>query len=382
MANKSFANLNNSPEISPPEQSPQDITTSFSKLLLSEELSINSLIDNKSNSVEIELDTAANNEIENAVVLPIVDKNIDDKIFDIDLTEIEDISKAPLSKKNSDVKTISTSQPKFRSTGTYNFASASAAVRVVNSPNIVNKSFTKSAGGKPTQVTDYQDVNVVDDLPAIELSEILKLKPKIIPKINKNTVTETESINKLAVDASTSEVISSIHIDSKNHSISKENIDNLNKVNSNIVSEASNDLLIVETDFDENSYFDNNSSNNSIKVNIKNGIVASPGDEQLDNLLYVGKSEHALGDEADDKFFVQSGSVGTDEFRIVNGHPQSADTIVDLEVNNDITSILGSSGLDTDVSTLDFQQVDSNTEVMIKNSTLNVFDASDINNNI
>lgn len=381
MANKSFANLNNSPEISPPEKSPQDITTSFSELLLSEELPINYVIDNKSNSVEIELDTAANNEIDNAVVLPKIDK----KVLEMDLTEIEDISETPLSGKNPKLNTISGSQPAFRSRGAYNLASASATVRVVNSPNIVNKSFTKSAGGKPTQVTDYQDVNVVDDLPAIELSEILKFKPKIIPKINNNTVTETEPINKLAVDASTSEVISSIHIDSKNHSISKENIDNLNKVNSNIVSEASNDLLIVETDFDENSYFDNNSSNNSIKVNVKNGIVASPGDEQFDNLLYVGKSEHALGDEAEDKFFIQSGNVGTDEFRIVNGHPQSADTIVDLEVNNDITSILGSSGLDTEVSTLDFQQVDSNTEVITKNSTLNVFNsvtASDINNNI
>jgi hypothetical protein len=358
MANKGFAHLNNFPQISPPEASPQDITTSFSEILLSEELPIDYMSGNTNNTAsEIVSDAGtAGHPTEEPVVFSTANSNIDDKFVDIDLTTIKDIPEITQSGKNPQVKTISTSQPAFHGSGTYNMASASASVRAVNSPNIVNKSFTVSAGVKPTQTTDSQDVKILDDLPAIKLTEIPKLTPKInrISKIQKNTVSETQPVNELAldymlgdkykaisqkddsinldtgknsrtsrtvthaaIDSSTNEVISSINIDSKNHRLSEENIDDLNKANSNIVSQASNDVLILETDFAPSiSHSDDGSSDYSIEVNLKNGIV----DSTSDNLFYLGTNEHILGGEPDDKFFVESGGGnilfggGTDQF--------------------------------------------------------------------
>ncbi len=356
MANKSFAHLNNFTEISPPEQSPQDITTSFSELLLSEELPIDYMISNTNNTaLEIVSDAETASILsENSGVSSTVKNNIDENIFDIDLTQIEDIPEMTQSDKNSKFNTISISQRAFQTSGTNNIASASASVRAVNSPNIVNKSFTISSGVQPTQSTDSQDVKIVDDLLAIKLSEIAKLTPKINPAnelaiddmlgdkaevINLDTdknsgnfkvldevkgrVIEigadsinSRDVNHIGINTSTNNIISSIDIDSKNNSLSEDNIDDLNKANSNIVSQAADDVLILETDFAPSISHSDDGSSYSIEVSLNNGIATSASD----NLFYLGKNEHILGGEADDTFFLESGDGnilfggGTDQF--------------------------------------------------------------------
>ena len=351
MAHQSSAHLNNFPEIALPEQLPLDITTSFSELLITEELLTDYNIGDKSNSsLKIVSDAATKDENENALLFPIVDKNIDDKSFDIDLTEIKDISENTLSKKNPKVETNSISQPPFHRSGTYSMASASASVRVVNSPNIVSKSFTKSAGVKPIQRTDSQDLKIIGDLPAINISET----PKITSEIKQ------------------------ILENSKNAAlkISEKKVDDLNKVNSNLVSEKSNDVSVVKTDYHKtNNYSDDSRNDYSIKVNITNnledGVVASPSDEQLDNLFYLGENEHTVSSEANNIFFVQpdggnilSGGAGSDQFWIVNGRvPESISTIIDFEIGSDMIGIMGSSSLGINPSTLEINEINGNTEV-------------------
>jgi len=360
MAHQSSAHLNNFPEISLPEQLPLDITTSFSELLIPEELLTDYNIEDKSNSsLKIVSDAATKYETENALLFPIVDKNIDDKSFDIDLTKIKDISEITLSKKNSKVETNSISQPPFHRSGTYSMASASASVRVVNSPNIVSKSFTKSAGFKPIQRTDSQDIEIINDLPAINISETPKITSEIkqIIKNSKNAALK----------------------------ISEKKVDDLNKVDSNLVSEKSNDVSVVKTDFHKtNNYSDDNRNDYSIKVNItnnpENAVVASSSDEQSDNLFYLGENEHAVGSEANDIFFVQpdggnilSGGAGSDQFWIVNGQiPESANIIVDFEVGSDVIGIMGSSSLGINASTLELNEIDGNTEINFDNQTIAV----------
>ncbi|MBV6622950.1 MAG: hypothetical protein KI793_08360 [Rivularia sp. (in: Bacteria)] len=418
MSHQSFAHVKNYPNVSLPEQFPQDISTSFSESLLSEKLSIDNKIGNKTNGAVKIVSDAADDETKNALISPIVDKNIDEKISDIDrktpvtpgsivsrrnngdLIKIEGISENFTSKKNPKIEKISLSQPTLRRNGNYNMASASASVRIVNSANIVDKKVTKSAGVKPTQATDSQDVKIVDDLPVINLPEILKINSEIkqVPQISKNTIPQTELVNKLAIDISTNEVISSINHFSNNQRFSEKKIDDLNKGKSNPLSEKPNDVLILKTNFDEiNNYPDDSSNDDSIKVNIKNnlqnGIVASPDDKQFDNLFYLGKNEHVVGSEANDKFFVQSGGdnvlfggKGSDEFWIFNGEvPESANIIADFEVGNDIIGISGSSSLGINASTLDLLEVDGNTEIILENQTLAVvydMTASDINSSI
>ncbi|BAY80696.1 hypothetical protein NIES267_01530 [Calothrix parasitica NIES-267] len=351
MAHQSSAHINNFPEISQPEQLPLDITTSFSELLLPEQLATDYNIGNKSNSsLKILSDAATKYETENDLLFPIVDKNIDEKSFDIDLNEIKDISETPLSKKNPKVETTLISRPPFHRSGNYSIASASASVRVVNSPNIVSKSFTKSAGVKPTQAIDSQDLKIIDDLPAIDISERPKITSEIkqILKNSKNTALK----------------------------LSEKKIDDLDKADSNLVSEKSNDVSVVKTDFHKtNNYSDDNSHDYSIKVNItnnlENGVVASPSYQQFENLFYLGQNEHAVGSEANDIFFVQpnggnilSGGAGSDQFWIVNGQiPESANIIVDFEIGSDVIGIIGSSSLGINPSTLELNEIDGNTEI-------------------
>ena len=344
MAHQSSTHLNNSPGISLPEQLPIDITTSFSELLLSEQLTTDYNIENTSNSSLKNLsDAATKYEKEDALLFPIVDTNIDETSFDIDLTKIQDISETTLSKKIPQLETISISQPAFHRGGTYSIASASASVRIVNSPNNISKSFTKSAGVKPTQTTDSQDVKIIDDLSAINISEI-----KQILKNSRNTFLKP----------------------------SEKKIDNLDKVDSNLVSEKSRDVSVIKTDFHKANNDSGDSRNDySIKVNITNnledGVVASPSDEQLDNLFYLGENEHTVSSEANNIFFVQpdggnilSGGAGSDQFWIVNGRvPESISTIIDFEIGSDMIGIMGSSSLGINPSTLELNEINGNTEV-------------------
>lgn len=345
MANQSFTHRNHFPEISPPEQSSQDITPTFSELLLPEELSIDYITDTSNADLESLSDKLANHNIENATLFPISDNDIDNKIFDIDLIEIEEISKTLQPQKSPIVKPISISRPVFRRSGTYNIATASATVRIVNSPNIANKSFTQSADVKPTQATDFQDVKILDDLPAIQLPKTPNITHKIkqIPKINKNTVPETEPVKEPATDTLTNEVISSINIGSKKSRFIEENIDNLNTDNANFISGTSQNILSVETGFDEiNSHFDSNSDDSSnsysVKVNVKDVMVTDSREKLFDNLFYLSENVSTLGSEPEDKFFVQSSNgnilsdgADADQFWILNGQiPDSTNAINDF----------------------------------------------------
>ena len=344
MARQNSAHLNNFTEISLPEQLAIDISNSFSEFLPSEQLTTDYSIGEKSNSsVENLSDSATKDETENASLFPIIDKNIDDKDFDIDLNQIKDIPETSLSKKIPQLETISISQPAFHRGGTYSIASASASVRIVNSPNNISKSFTKSAGVKPTQTTDSQDVKIIDDLSAINISEI-----KQILKNSRNTFLKP----------------------------SEKKIDNLDKVDSNLVSEKSRDVSVIKTDFHKANNDSGDSRNDySIKVNITNnledGVVASPSDEQLDNLFYLGENEHTVSSEANNIFFVQpdggnilSGGAGSDQFWIINGQvPESTSTIIDFEIGSDMIGIMGSSSLGINPSTLELNEINGNTEV-------------------
>ena len=351
MAHQSSTHLNNSPEISLPEQLPIDITTSFSELSLPEQLATDYNIEKKINSsLKILSDAATKYEKENALQFPIIDTNIDEKSFDIDFSEIKDISETTQPKKSPKVETNSISRPPFHRSGTYSMASASASVRVVNSPNIVSKSFTKSAGAKPTQGIDSQDVKIIDNLPAIDISE----KPKITSEIKQILKNSRNTFLK---------------------PLGKK-IDDLNKVDSNLVSEKSSDVSVIKTDFYKtNNDSDDSRNDYSIKVNITNNledrVVASPSNEQFDNLFYLGENEHAVGSEANDIFFVQpdggnilSGDAGSDQFWIVNGQiPESASTIVDFEIGSDVIGIMASSNLGINPSTLELNEINGNTEV-------------------
>ena len=73
----------------------------------------------------------ASHPTENAVVFSTENINIDENIFDIDLTEIENIPEITQSKKNPQFNTISVSQPVFHKSGTYNMASASAIPKLI-----------------------------------------------------------------------------------------------------------------------------------------------------------------------------------------------------------------------------------------------------------
>lgn len=351
MAHQSSTHLNNSPEISLPEQLPIDITTSFSELSLSEQLATDYNIEKKINSsLKILSDAATKYEKENALQFPIIDINIDEKSFDIYFSEIKDISETTQPKKSPKVETNSISRPPFHRSGTYSMASASASVRVVNSPNIVSKSFTKSAGAKPTQGIDSQDVKIIDNLPAIDISE----KPKITSELKQILKNSRNTFLKP----------------------SGKKIDDLNKVDSNLVSEKSNEVSVVKTDFYKtNNDSDDSRNDYSIKINITNNledrVVASPSNEQFDNLFYLGENEHAVGSEANDIFFVQpdggnilSGGAGSDQFWIVNGQiPESTSTIVDFEVGSDVIGIMGISSLGINPSTLELNEINGNTEV-------------------
>ena len=351
MAHQSSTHLNNSPEISLPEQLPIDITTSFSELSLPEQLATDYNIEKKINSsLKILSDAATKYEKENALQFPIIDTNIDEKSFDIDFSEIKDISETTQPKKSPKVETNSISRPPFHRSGTYSMASASASVRVVNSPNIVSKSFTKSAGAKPTQGIDSQDVKIIDNLPAIDISE----KPKITSEIKQILKNSRNTFLK---------------------PLGKK-IDDLNKVDSNLVSEKSSDVSVIKTDFYKtNNDSDDSRNDYSIKVNITNNledsVAASPSNEQFDNLFYLGEKEHAVGSEANDIFFVQpdggnilSGDAGSDQFWIVNGQiPESASTIVDFEIGSDVIGIMASSNLGINPSTLELNEINGNTEV-------------------
>ncbi|AFY58340.1 hypothetical protein Riv7116_5979 [Rivularia sp. PCC 7116] len=155
----------------------------------------------------------------------------------------------------------------------------------------------------------------------------------------------------------------------------------------------------IPDDSDQNQYsIDADSGDDVIHVSNRVTVIDGTSDDEFnatdgDDIFYLGSNSILEGGIGDDKFFVQSGGdnilfggKGSDEFWIFNGEiPESANIIADFEVGNDVIGIVGSSSLGIDASTLDLQEVDGNTEVLIKNQTLAVFNnvtASDIHSSI
>ncbi len=105
-----------------------------------------------------------------------------------------------------------------------------------------------------------------------------------------------------------------------------------------------------------------------------NRVDAGSGNDEI----YLSKNNRALGGEGDDKFFfstgggnIISGGAGADQFWIVSGEiPESANTIVDFEVDNDVIGLLGSAGLGIDSNTLELTEMDGNTKVAFDGNTL------------
>lgn len=177
--------------------------------------------------------TVAENTITSGTMLfPVVESDIDDQIFDVDLTQSEDfkissdaVKIGSIPKVISDSKQIpqlaktSVSQPAFRTSGAFNIASASASVRAVNSPTIVNQSFKVSATS-PTQTTDFKDAKVFDDLRTIKPSRQLKV----------NTPVEELTIDSILGDKynSLSEKVSTLGLTDRDGTIEGIDISNAN----------------------------------------------------------------------------------------------------------------------------------------------------------
>ena len=100
--------------------------------------------------------------------------------------------------------------------------------------------------------------------------------------------------------------------------------------------------------------------------------------EAGDDIFFLGKNDRALGGKGDDQFYVQSGGdnliaggVGNDQFWIVSGEiPQSANTITDFEIGEDVIGILGSESLGISSDTLQLSQVGDNTSIDFGGETL------------
>ncbi len=99
-----------------------------------------------------------------------------------------------------------------------------------------------------------------------------------------------------------------------------------------------------------------------------------------DDIFFLGSNDRALGGDGNDKFYVQSGGgnllsggTGADQFWIANAElPDSANTVLDFQVGTDVIGILGSVSLGISASTLNLNQVGSDTEIGFGGQTLAV----------
>lgn len=97
-----------------------------------------------------------------------------------------------------------------------------------------------------------------------------------------------------------------------------------------------------------------------------------------DDVFFLGRKDRALGGEGDDQFYVQSGGdnliaggAGNDQFWIVSGEiPESANTITDFEIGEDVIGILGAESLGISSDTLQLSQVGDNTSINFGGETL------------
>ncbi|MEO1430468.1 MAG: hypothetical protein AAFV71_15670 [Cyanobacteria bacterium J06633_8] len=279
-------------------------------------------------------------------------------------------------------KNVRVLQPQTnRKYGTVSMAAASASVRIVQSPTRNNYG---TQGRLEPRITKTKALNIdaennsLDitniDLPAIELYS----KQNIIPKTKQPPQIETEELSEVFPQKKLA----------------------INSVFRNKRNSLTNRDYLISVDNSENIASSDDADSGHNPIHASNRVIVFDGtsDDEFnatngDDIFYLGSDSILEGGRGDDKFFVQSGGdnillggKGSDEFWIFNGEiPESANIIADFEVGKDVIGILGSSSLGIDASTLDFQEVDGNTEVLIKNQTLAVFynvTASDINSSI
>jgi 3-phytase/alkaline phosphatase D len=136
------------------------------------------------------------------------------------------------------------------------------------------------------------------------------------------------------------------------------------------------------------------SGDDLIYVGNQNRVFGSTGNDEFDatdsmgknrisggegnDIFFLGKQDRALGGDGDDQFYIQSGGdniisggAGTDQFWIVDTEiPESANTIVDFEIDTDVIGILGSASLGIDAFTLQLTEVDGNTEIAFGGNAL------------
>jgi serralysin len=94
--------------------------------------------------------------------------------------------------------------------------------------------------------------------------------------------------------------------------------------------------------------------------------------------FYLGSGDRALGGAGADLFVVQSGGdnllaggAGADEFQIVNAElPETANTILDFDVNTDVISIRGAASLGISAATLLLHEISGNTVISFGDKTL------------
>ncbi|MEL7244483.1 MAG: hypothetical protein AAFR83_02760 [Cyanobacteria bacterium J06629_18] len=153
-------------------------------------------------------------------------------------------------------------------------------------------------------------------------------------------------------------------IDSEVNNFFVKIVDDLSEPKSNLVSGTSgDDLSITGIDFDGvgNTIF-TGAGNDEIDLlgGSKNRVDAGSGDD----VIYIGKKDRVLG------------GTGSDQFWIVNGQiPESLNTIIDFEVGSDVIGILGNSSLGIDVSTLELNEVNGNTEINFNGQTLAILNS-------
>ena len=97
-----------------------------------------------------------------------------------------------------------------------------------------------------------------------------------------------------------------------------------------------------------------------------------------DDIFFLGKNDRVIGGAGNDQFYAQSGEdnviaggAGDDQFWIVSGElPQTANTITDFEIGEDVIGILGSESLGISADSLEVNQVGDSTEISFDDRTL------------
>ncbi len=359
------------------------------------------------------------------VVLPVVDDDTDEEILNVQLTNAEgyDID----SEVNNFFVKIVDDLPVIKYSGGPNIISESGQEIATAS---ISLSQPAPAGGLAIDYifTDEDTAVVGEDL-TVDLDASLNLDSlTFTPDGKGGVVTITEGATEATVvvlpvvDDDTDEEILNVQltnaegydIDSEVNNFFVKIVDDLPQPKSNVVSGTpGDDLLIAGIDFDgvgntvftgagndevdlfggKNNRVNTGSGNDIIYVSRKDRVFGGAGDDEFDatdsmggnrmsggmgnDVFYLGKNDRALGGKGDDKFFVQSGGKniisggeGADQFWIVNGEISDTNTIVDFEIGKDVIGILGGLSLGINASTLELNEVDSNTEIAFSGQTL------------